>query len=153
MEPNDKAKSILDSIYYATLSTVDADGSPWNSPVYCVYDELYTFYWASYVKSQHSQNIYTNSKVFIVVYDSTVPWGTGRGVFMQAMAAEVTDPNEIAKVCELRRLRVPDANQPPDEFMGDRPRRLYRAIPQNIWINQDSEKNGHFIDVRVEAEA
>lgn len=151
MKPNEKARSILERIYYATLSTVDGNGNPWNSPVYCVYDQDYNLYWASSTRSQHSQNIYTNGKVFIAIYDSTVPWGTGAGVFLQARAAEVTDPDEIAKACKLRQARVPDASQPPDDFIGDRPRRIYRATPQNIWVNQDSEVNGHFIDIRVDA--
>lgn len=150
MLPNKKAKAILDQIYYATLSTVDSDGNPWNTPVYCVYDESYNIYWASYVESQHSQNIYANHKVFIVVYDSTLLWGMGTGVFIQAQAREVTDPIEIAKACELRKIRVSDANQPPDDFIGNRPRRIYRATPQQMWINQDSEVNGHFIDERAD---
>jgi hypothetical protein len=153
MKLNENARSIMGSIYYATLSTVDANSNPWNSPVYCVCDEDYAIYWASDTHSQHSQNIHANGKVFIVVYDSTVPWGTGTGVFIQAKATEVTDSNEIAKACRLRKIRVPNANQPPDDFMGDRPRRIYRATPQSVWINQDSKINGHFIDVRVDAEA
>jgi nitroimidazol reductase NimA-like FMN-containing flavoprotein (pyridoxamine 5'-phosphate oxidase superfamily) len=153
MKPNEKAKSVLDQILYATLSTVDSSGNPWNSPVYCVYDEAYNLYWASHSESQHSQNIYANGKVFIVVYDSTIPWGEGRGVFIQATAVEVTNPDEIAKACRLRKARVPKANQPPDDFMGDRPRRVYRATPQRMWMNRDSEVNGHFIDIREQAGA
>jgi hypothetical protein len=77
MKPDDKARSILDRLYYATLSTVDPNGNPWNSPVYCAYN----VYWGSHVESQHSQNIRANGKVFIVVYDSTVQPGDGEGVY------------------------------------------------------------------------
>jgi nitroimidazol reductase NimA-like FMN-containing flavoprotein (pyridoxamine 5'-phosphate oxidase superfamily) len=150
--PNQKARDILDAIKYATIATVSDDGQPWNSPVYYVYDENYTFYWASSTKSQHSQNIYANSKVFIAVYDSTIPWGAGKGVFLQAEAVEVTNASEIAKACELRKARVPDANQPPDDFMGDKPRRIYKAFLQKIWMNEDSMVNGNFVDVRIKAE-
>lgn len=152
IQPNDKAKAVLDSIKYATVATVSNDGQPWNSPVYCVYDEGYTLYWASSIKSQHSQNIYANNKVFIVVYDSTVPWGTSKGVFIRAEAAEVTDRYEIAKACELRRAHVPGANQSPDDFTNDKPRRIYKAVPQKIWMNDADQVNGNFIDVRKEAE-
>ena len=151
-QPNAKAKVILDAIKYATLATVSSDGNPWNSSVYYVVDENYNLYWASYTESQHSQNIRASGKVFIAVYDSTVPWGTGTGVFIQARAREVTEQQEIAKACRLRQARVPEANQPPENFMGDKPRRIYRATPQQIWINQDGEVDGNFIDVRVEAE-
>lgn len=151
MTPNPKAKSILEHTIYATLATVDANGNPWNSPVYCVYDDSYNFYWASDMQSQHSQNIRANGKVFIVIYDSTAPWGTGTGVFIQAEAREVTDPEEVAKACQLRMSRVPDAKQPTEDFLGDRPRRIYCATPQHMWTNEDSERDGYFIDVRKEA--
>jgi nitroimidazol reductase NimA-like FMN-containing flavoprotein (pyridoxamine 5'-phosphate oxidase superfamily) len=151
MQPNVEAKTILDAIKYATLATVSSDGDPWNSPVYYVADENYNLYWASYTESQHSKNIRTNGKVFIAVYDSTVPWGTGTGVFIQAKAWEVTDDQEIVKACQLRQARVAQAKQPPEDFMGDKPRRIYCATPQHIWMNQDSEINGNFVDVRKEA--
>jgi nitroimidazol reductase NimA-like FMN-containing flavoprotein (pyridoxamine 5'-phosphate oxidase superfamily) len=151
--PDTKAKAILDAIKYATLATVSSDGDPWNSPVYYVVDEDYNLYWASHTESQHSQNISTNGKVFIAVYDSTVPWGTGTGVFMQARAREVTEQQEIVKACRLRQARVPEASQPLEDFMSDKPRRIYCATPQHIWINQNGEVNGNFIDVRKEAEA
>lgn len=151
MKPNAQAKTILNAIKYATLATVSKDGRPWNSPVYCVYDEHYNFYWASHTVSQHSINIRANGKVFIAIYDSTVPWGTGKGVFMQSEATEVTDEQEIIKACRLRRHRVPEANQPPEDFVGGSPRRVYRAIPKHIWMNEDGEMNGKFIDIRKDA--
>jgi len=36
---------------------------------------------------QHSKNIAENNRVFIVIYDSTVPEGDGEGVYIQAMAS------------------------------------------------------------------
>ncbi len=150
-KPNLTARTILDTIAYASLATTDEFGQPWNTPVYCVYDEDYNIYWGSSVESQHSQNIRTNSSVFVVVYDSTVPWSTGVGVFIQAEAIEVTEKQEIAKACQLRKARVPEANQPPEVFMGNSPRRIYRATPQHIWINGIVEKDGQHVDVRIEA--
>ncbi len=46
---------------------------PWNSPVYSAFDKDYNFYWASWKENQHSKNIKENEKVFVVIYDSTVP--------------------------------------------------------------------------------
>lgn len=149
--PNPQAQSILDRNAYITLATVSEDGEPWNSPLFFAYDSDYNLYWASYIESQHSQNIRANGQAFIVAYDSTVPWGTGTGVFIQAQAREVTDQQEIIKACRLRRARVPEANQPPEDFMGDKPRRIYCATPQKIWMNGDDKVNGNFIDVRKEA--
>jgi len=145
-----KAILIIENTIYATIATSSLSGEPWNSPVYIVYDESFHFYWASSKTSQHSRNIYENPQVFLVIYDSTAPRGTGVGVFIQAEAVEVTDPNEITKACQVRKARVPDAKQPPEEFIGDHPRRIYRATPKKIWMNQDSRVDGHFVDERVE---
>lgn len=146
----EKVARILQTCLYATVATSDTAGQPWNSPVYCVYDDRLNLYWASAQSSQHSQNIRANPQVFIVIYDSTMPWGTGEGIFIQATASVVDDPTEIAKVCALRQARVADATQPPSDFAGDRPRRIYRALPQHTWTNQDGSVNGFFIDQRVE---
>lgn len=33
IQPNIKAKAVLDAIKYATLATVSRDGEPWNTPL------------------------------------------------------------------------------------------------------------------------
>jgi general stress protein 26 len=72
IQPNAKARQILDTIVYATLATVSADGDPWNTPLAIYhFDSDYILYWASWQKNQHSQNIRANGKAFVVVYDST----------------------------------------------------------------------------------
>src|SRR5712664_4042236 len=90
-----KARRIIAKILYITIASTSKDGTPWNSPVYSAFDENYNFYWASDQNGQHSKNIAENNKVFIVIYDSTVPEGMGEGVYMQAKAYMLTDPNEI----------------------------------------------------------
>lgn len=151
-KPNTKAQSILDRINYVTLATVSNDGQPWNSPVYCAYDQDYNVYWGSHVDSQHSQNIRANGKAFIVVYDSTVAPGHGEGVYMQVSCTEITDPDEIATAHKLIQDRRPSPYWKLEEVQGDRPVHLFKAVPQKIWMNGDSQKDGQYIDVRVEAE-
>lgn len=150
--PNTKAKSILNHICYATLATVSADGQPWNSPVYCAYDDDYNIYWGSHIDSQHSQNIRANGKAFIVVYDSTIEPGFGEGVYIQAKVVELTDKNEIAAAHKLIQNRRPSPYWKLEEVQPDKPVHLLKAIPQKIWINCDGQKEGQYIDVRVEAE-
>ena len=144
------AKRTLEENIYAAMATADRSGQPWNSPVFVVYDEHLNFYWASAVKSHHSQNIDENPRVFLAIFNSAVPWGMGEGVFVQARAEELTDQGEIAKACELRRRRASKALQPPGDFTGDRPRRIYRATAEHIWINKDTTENGYFVDIRQE---
>lgn len=147
---NDIATRIIQSVLYAAVATTDVSGQPWNSPVYVTYDQDLNFYWASGKASQHSSNIRGNPQVFLALYDSSVAWGEGCGVFIQATAEELNDHSTINTACSLRKMRVPQADQAAEEFTGGQPRRMYRATPQKIWINQDVTVNGSFIDGRAE---
>jgi nitroimidazol reductase NimA-like FMN-containing flavoprotein (pyridoxamine 5'-phosphate oxidase superfamily) len=144
------AADILKKIIYATVATASPTAAPWNTPVYVVYDEQLNFYWASGKQSQHSRNIAENPRVFIAIYDSTVPWGTGQGVFIAGNAMEVADTAEIAKACQLRMQRTPDAKHPPEEFTHDKPRSIYKLVPSKVWMIQDAKVNGYFVDERAE---
>lgn len=143
-----RAKEILQNIIYATIATISTDGKPWNSPVRHVYDNDLNIYWFSDKNNQHSLNIRDTEEVFIVIYDSTVPEGQGEGVYIQAKAYQLEDPEEIRKA---RRIKKGPDKDAPDDFMGDAVRRVYKAVPQQVWMNNAEEKDGIFIrDYRVE---
>src|SRR5437879_8726165 len=93
-ENEESASAILAQVPYITLATVGPGGWPWNTPVYAAFDEASHFFWVSAREAQHSQNIRANQRVAIVVYDSTVPPNTGKGVYIQATASELTDVGE-----------------------------------------------------------
>src|SRR3989338_5698506 len=57
-----QAKEVIHKIIYLTLATCSNKGEPWNSPLYTAFDKNYNFYWASWIKNQHSQNIRENGK-------------------------------------------------------------------------------------------
>ncbi len=120
------AIKILKNMKYMTIATVCADGSPWNSPVaHSPLKEL-VFYWGSNEDSVHSQNIRREKRVFVVIYDSTAPDAVGQGVYMKGFAEELDEIEGLV--------------------------RMYRFIPQQIWIN-DAEKdtNGNYLkDFRIE---
>jgi nitroimidazol reductase NimA-like FMN-containing flavoprotein (pyridoxamine 5'-phosphate oxidase superfamily) len=145
-----KAKEAIEKILYITIATADEQGQPWNTPVYSAYDSNYNFYWASWEKAQHSQNIEKNPKIFLVIYDSTVPEGTGFGVYIQARAEKLLDKNEIHAALQYLYERKNKKPRQPEEFLGEYPRRVYKAIPEKVWINDDAEVNGNFIDNRKE---
>ena len=109
-----------------TLATVCADGSPWNTPLAPTPSRDLIFRWGSNEGSIHSQNVRNEKRVFIVIYDSTVPEGVGEGVYMKGMAEEL------------------------DEYEGTL--RMYRFIPKQIWINDvENNDDGSFKkDVRIE---
>ncbi len=148
----ERAKYIIADVIYMTIATSSKNGIPWNSPVYYSYDENYNFYWRSGKDSQHSKNIRENNNIFIAIYDSRVSWGEGEGVYVQAKAYELTDEKEIDYALDLHYKRESEYQQKQQaaEFLGDNPRRVYTAIPEKVWINQDSWVDGKFVDTRVE---
>lgn len=144
------AQEIIKKILYVTIATVTPDGRPWNSPVYSAYDSNYNFFWASWKDNQHSQNIRAKSDVYLVIYDSLVSEGKGRGVYIQAKAYELTNEKEISHAIKFLYGRK---NKPPrqvKEFLPPLPRRIYKAVPERFWVNIDSEINGNFVDQKVE---
>ena len=147
---NSKAKKIIEKILYITIATVSKDGQPWNSPVYSAFDKNYNFYWASDKNGQHSKNITENENIFIVIYDSTVPEGTGEGVYVKAKAYSLEDEKEIQHALEYLDGRVGKKPHDPNGFLGDMPRRVYKAVPEKFWVNDDGDINGNYIDIRIE---
>lgn len=150
MDLSEKAKKIIEKILYITIATVSKDGQPWNSPVYSAFDEGYTFYWASWKESQHSKNIAENNRVFLVIYDSTVSEGAGEGVYILAKAYELKDTREITHALSKLYGRVGKKPRKFNEFLEKHPRRVYKAVPEKVWVNADGEVNGNYIDIRKE---
>jgi general stress protein 26 len=85
------ARAIIDSNFYMTLGTADENGRPWVSPVYYAHDGYAEFYWVSSPEATHSRNLAARPEVSIVIFDSRTPVGTGQGVYMSAVAEELTD--------------------------------------------------------------
>ncbi len=143
-----RAVEIIKLIKYATLATVTPDGKPWNSPVAHEYDSDLNIYWVSDKNGQHSINVSDNSRVFIVIYDSTVPEGKGEGVYIQANVQKVADPDEILRVRRIKKGKGYVGNL--GEYLTDGVRHMYKAIPEKIWMNDAEITDGVFIrDYRV----
>jgi len=148
-----RANAILSKIVYITISTATKDGKPWNTPVYFAFDANYTFFWVSDQNGQHSKNIKENENVFLVIYDSTAPEGTGEGVYIQAKAYELTDENEILQALKIVDKRVGKTKEGiACKFLGEYPRRMYKAVPEKFWVNDNGEVNGNYIDIRIEVD-
>lgn len=148
------ANAILSQILYITLATVSPDGLPWNAPVYAAFDEAYHFFWVSAREARHSRNIRATSRVAIVVYDSTVPANTGKAVYIEATAEELTDEQEIAHALQALKSRGWATPPPVQELVesATSPRRVYRAAPQRMWISSDERINGYVVDARTEVD-
>lgn len=143
----ESAKAILSDLLYITLATAGSDGLPWNTPVFAAFDEAYHFFWVSASEVRHSQNISATHRVAIVVYDSTAPAGEGKGVYIEATADEVSDEQEI--IHALHALERRGWKKPLKEVMGASIHRVYKAVPEQIWISTVGSLNGQRFDTRV----
>lgn len=152
--PNAKAKAVLDSIAYITVATTDRSGQPWNTPVAGFhFDDDYILYWASWAENQHSKNIRDNDRVFVVVYDSTpADAKPSAGVYLIGKAKELTDEQEVMRAALVFK---DDQFNPSDgtQYIDQKPRRIYKFIPSEIWMNSDSEVQGNFVDTRIKADS
>ncbi len=145
-----RADEILQQTVYATLATVSDAGEPWNTPVYCAYDRRHHFYWGSPADATHSCNIKANGRGAIVVYDSTVPAGTGQGVYVSVSCRELHNADDVrAAFALIKARRGPVSYWLVEEFLQDGPIKMYEAIPTGVWINDELCIDGAIIDHRV----
>jgi len=146
---DDIARDILDACSYVVLSTADAAGVPWASPVWFAMEDYPELYWVSHPGAHHSQNIAARPRVAMVVFDSTAAPGSGQGVYMTATAAQVSDPDAVERgigVFSRTSVRQGAASWDAERVTGDARLRLYRAEVDGCWIlDPDSP-----FDVRVE---
>lgn len=145
-----QAVKIIKAIPYINIASITPDGKPWNSPVYCAFDKKLNFYWLSWKLNQHSKNVRNNPDVFITIYDSTVPAGTGYGVYFAGKAYELNNP--IDMLLGLKQIYGREKRSPKDVifFLKKFPRRVYKFVPEKAWINGEGEIEGDYIDNRTE---
>ncbi len=145
-----RAKEIIADIIYLTLATVSAEGEPWNSPVYSAYDKNYNFYWSSASMAQHSVNIKANGQVFTVIYASKAPEGTGEGVYIKGRAEELEKEKEIGEALALLYGRKNKPAPLAVDFMVPNLRRVYKLVPEQVWMNSDEKDGDYHVDTRIE---
>jgi nitroimidazol reductase NimA-like FMN-containing flavoprotein (pyridoxamine 5'-phosphate oxidase superfamily) len=127
---DDIARTILDAGIYVVLATADGEGVPWASPVWFAEENYRQLFWVSYPGARHSQNIAARPQIAMVVFDSTVPPGTGQGVYMTATVEQVTDSAAIEHgigVFSRESVRHGGGEWGSDKVTGEARLRLYRA--------------------------
>ncbi|NVI91452.1 pyridoxamine 5'-phosphate oxidase family protein [Actinomadura sp. BRA 177] len=122
------ARTVIDGNRYMTLGTTEADHRPRLSPVYFTHVGYRTFYWVSSPLARHSENIAARPEIAIVIYDSSVPIGQGRAVYIDAEASVVPDDELPWRCAEAFAQVDPDAVAfQPRQLSGNADLRLYRA--------------------------
>ena len=97
------ARAIIDANLYMVLATADQAGRPWASPVYYAPAAYREFFWVSRPEAKHSRNLSARSEVSIVIFDSSVPIGTGGGVYMSAVAQELATDEQAEGIAIFSR--------------------------------------------------
>jgi uncharacterized protein YhbP (UPF0306 family) len=130
------ARAIIDSNRYLTLGTADEHGLPWVSPVWYAPDEYRRFFWVSSPEARHSRNVAARPQVSIVIFDSQAPVGTGQGVYMSAVAEEVTgdDVDRGIGIFSRRSVAQGAAAWTADDVRPPARHRLYRAIASEHFV-------------------
>jgi nitroimidazol reductase NimA-like FMN-containing flavoprotein (pyridoxamine 5'-phosphate oxidase superfamily) len=123
------ARELIDSIQYLTLATADGEGRPWASPVWFAHEGYTHFLWVSKPDARHSQNLAARPEVAIVIFDSTVPPGTGQAVYVEA-TAELLDGEDATSSIAVFSARSEASGGPAwtsEDIDAPAPLRLYRA--------------------------
>ncbi|WP_210586193.1 pyridoxamine 5'-phosphate oxidase family protein [Streptomyces sp. GESEQ-35] len=143
------ARRIIDANRYLVLSTADATGRPWGSPVYFAHIDSTEFFWVSSPDVTHSRNIAVRPEVGIVVFDSQVEIGTGQGVYLPAVAELVDGAASARGIEAFSRRSVAHGGR---EWTGEDVRpgggiRLYRATADSHWMLAKDGRPDHRIPV------
>ena len=116
------------------MQSIDPDGRPRTSPVYFSHDGYRDLYWVSAPDAQHSRNIVRDPRVAGVIFDSSVPPGSGASAaYVTGMARQVPD-FELEKRCAVAFHRLVGTARAfkPEELRGEAPLRLY-VMDVELW--------------------
>lgn len=151
-DPADIARDVIDASLYMVLATADENGRPWASPVYFAHAGYAEFFWVSSPGTAHSRNIAVRPQVSIAIFDSTVPINTGQGVYMSAVAQEVTgaDLDRGIEVFSRRSIAHGSTAWTRADVQAEAELRLYRATAQDHSILANDGRPDHRIAARLE---
>jgi uncharacterized protein YhbP (UPF0306 family) len=129
-------RAIVDANLYMVLGTADENGRPWASPVYFAPDAYRDFYWVSKPERTHSRNIELRPEISIVIFDSSVPISTGEGVYMTAVARQLSGDERESGIAVFSRRSILHGGgdwtlsdvEPPAQL------RLYRATAVDQFV-------------------
>ena len=135
-DPATLARAIIDANLYMVLGTADRSGRPWASPVYYAPAAYREFFWVSRPDTTHSRNLEERSELAIVIFDSSVPISTGRGVYMSASARELTgdERTEGIDVFSRRSLAHGGHEWTLADVEAPARLRLYRAVAVDQYV-------------------
>jgi len=124
------AREIVAANRYMVLSTADADGRPWVSPVWFATEDAIEFLWISKPGARHSRNVAARAEVAIVIFDSSVAPDDAQALYIAARAEELAggERDRCVEIYSAGSVAQGLAEFTPED-VGERGRwRMYRAI-------------------------
>jgi hypothetical protein len=150
-----EVKDILRAINFASMATVNEDGSPHNSPVVFLYDDDFKYiYWGSHPESQHSQNILRTGQAFFAAFDSTKG---NVGIYIKTIEGKVVEGNDLKIALEIhnhfRTMRDKEAIELA-YYEGESQQKMWRARVEKVWMNAyERRSDGKLVkDYKVEVD-
>jgi hypothetical protein len=136
------ARRIVDANRFMTLGTADASGRPWVSPVWYAADGYAAFLWVSRPDARHSLNLSERPELSAVIFDSTVPIGTGVAVYMSGSAEELTGPPLERGIAVFSQASLADGGRAwgPADVTGRAELRLYRAEISECFFGESDRR-------------
>src|SRR5262245_58914344 len=129
-----QAKELLRTARHGAMATVNADGSPHNTPYHLlVADDLSYFYWSSKPEAVHSQNIERTGQAYVVVYDS---FASNGGLYVQLEEAHKLQGAEVdAAIAAHTKVRAKVGKAPiAKEDYAKTGQVFYGAKPVKLWV-------------------
>lgn len=143
----ERAKELLQTVRHASMATVNADGSPHNTPYFFAYSpDLKHLYWRSRTETQHSGNIARTGRLFVVVYEAVQ---TDVGLYIEAQNARIAEGDEFLPAVtsfNAAKERAGSSTLDAATYRDSLPE-LYIADIKAWWIN-GSEEDAHGVIVR-----
>ena len=141
-----EARQLIDSNLYMVLATADSTGQPWASPVYFAHSGSRDFYWVSQPDATHSVNLRDRREVGIVIFDSTVPISTGRGVYVLGVARELPahETSEGIEIFSRRAVSHGGREWTVDDVSPPARHRLYQATAEAMYV---LDEHDHRVEV------
>lgn len=130
------AHEIIDAARYMVLATADEDGVPWASPVWFAPDGYTRFLWVSREDTRHSRNLGVRQQLSIVIFDSRAPIGTGEGVYMDAVAEQLGEPEEAIGIFSRRSVAQGGSEWTAADVSPPAVLRLYLATATEQWLGR-----------------
>lgn len=138
-----RARELITTSRHFSIATVNADGSPHNSPLRFVHDAtLEHFYWGSHPDSLHSKNIVRTGKFFAAIYDRK----ERGGVFFQSDDVHILEGTELEVALAVHNaFRVREGSKVLElsYYTGEGPQKMWGGRISNFWVNgAEKDKDG-----------